>query len=132
MWSLTGIDRPVNTGISHSLFLGHFVGCFLSFHCFYPVLPAPASALPSSSRYSFPETLSKTRLCNEHTRQGTPQPGSCRRQTPPTWLCLDSPYFPLRLVRWQFLYHHAPLYDRAQLVTAMSLSLSAVEKGRPW
>lgn len=42
MWSLTGIDGPVNTGISHSLFLGHFVGCFLSFHCFYPVLPAPS------------------------------------------------------------------------------------------
>lgn len=50
----------------------------------------------------------------------------------PTWLCLDSPYFPLRLVRWQFLYHQAPLYDTAQLVTATSLSLSWVEKGRPW
>lgn len=25
------------------------------------------------------------------------------------WLCLDSPYLPLRLALWQFLYHQAPL-----------------------
>lgn len=41
-----------------------------------------------------------------------------------TLLWLLSPYRPMRLTRWQFLYQNAPLYDRAQLVTAMSLSLS--------